>query len=300
MKLFSPSYYRDFKCLAQKCRHSCCVGWEISVDPETLNRYRSMGDKGREILSFIETDEDVGVIRLNSDGRCPFLEEGGLCKIISSHGEVCVSDICHRHPRFYHRVGDLYEVGIGAVCEEAARLILMSDDYGLYPSSDDCDEFAEETDFDTVPLREEVFSILKSQNSHPDKLSLISEKYGLCDKLFDDEGWGEVTAELELLDSCDEELFDLSRETFDGVYKYSERFLAYLVFRHCSIAKDYDNFRARLGFCLLMNRFFESAVSRLASFTEEDCIDIARRLSEEIEYSEDNTDTLIFEFESSL
>lgn len=300
MKLFSPAYYKDFKCLAEGCHNSCCIGWEIAVDEDTLKLYRGMGKEGAEILSFIDTEEEMGVIRLDSRGRCPFLESDGLCRIISDHGEGCVSHICQRHPRFYHRVGDVFEVGVGAVCEEAARLILTSDDYGFYPSSESCDECADETDFDTLPLREELFSVLKSPVSHSEKISVISDKYGLGDKLYDDDGWASVTAELELLDPCDEELFALDGESFDEKAEYSERFLAYLVFRHCSIATDHDNFRARLGFCLLMCRFFESAISRLKSLTDEQCIDVARRLSEEIEYSEDNTDSLIFEFESSL
>ena len=300
MKLFSPAYYGDFKCLAEKCRHSCCIGWEISVDSDTLNRYRSMGADGDKILSFIETEGDFGVIRLNSDGRCPFLSECGLCSIISSHGEEYVSDICHRHPRFYHRIKGVCEVGIGAVCEEAARLILTSDDFSMCSVAEECTEWADETDFDTVPLREDVLSVLKSSASYSEKFSELSGRYFLADKLYDDKGWDEVTSELELLDDCDRELFALSVEPLGAFGKYSERFLYYLVFRHCSIASDYDNFRARLGFCLLMSRFFESSVSRIASFSEEGCIDVARRLSEEIEYSEDNTDTLIFEFESSL
>ena len=29
MTVTVPSYYKDFKCIADKCRHSCCIGWEI-------------------------------------------------------------------------------------------------------------------------------------------------------------------------------------------------------------------------------------------------------------------------------
>ena len=299
MKFFSPAYYGKFKCLAKKCRNSCCIGWEISVDTDTLDLYRGMGDCGREILSLVDTEGDTGTIRLDSDGRCPFLDSSGLCKVISSHGEGCVSKICQRHPRFYHRVGDVVECGIGAVCEEAARLILTSEDYTFGPSNDECTECADETDFNTFALREEVYSILRSSLSHKEKLRELSDMYGLSEKLYDD-GWDAVVSELELLDFHDRELFALTDITNDGIGEYSERFLAYLVFRHVSVAADYDNFRARLGFCLLLNRFFESAVSKLSDASEESCIDIARRLSEEIEYSEDNTDTLIFEFESSI
>ena len=31
MKLYAPKYYNEFKCIADKCTHSCCVGWEIDM-----------------------------------------------------------------------------------------------------------------------------------------------------------------------------------------------------------------------------------------------------------------------------
>ena len=37
-----PDFYPEFHCIASACRHSCCVGWEVDVDPETLARYRQV------------------------------------------------------------------------------------------------------------------------------------------------------------------------------------------------------------------------------------------------------------------
>ena len=42
MKLIAPEYYTKFHCIADKCRHSCCVGWEIEIDPDKLVYYRSI------------------------------------------------------------------------------------------------------------------------------------------------------------------------------------------------------------------------------------------------------------------
>ena len=39
MKYYLPDYYEEFKCIAQKCKHSCCVGWEIDIDDDTLAYY---------------------------------------------------------------------------------------------------------------------------------------------------------------------------------------------------------------------------------------------------------------------
>ena len=37
MKTFAPNYYPSFRCIADKCRHSCCVGWDVYIDEETLS-----------------------------------------------------------------------------------------------------------------------------------------------------------------------------------------------------------------------------------------------------------------------
>ena len=42
MKLYAPSYYKKFKCIADKCEHSCCIGWEIDIDEETLEKYEKL------------------------------------------------------------------------------------------------------------------------------------------------------------------------------------------------------------------------------------------------------------------
>ena len=42
MKLFAPKYYGEFVCIADKCRHSCCIGWEIDIDDKTKNKYDSL------------------------------------------------------------------------------------------------------------------------------------------------------------------------------------------------------------------------------------------------------------------
>ena len=37
-----PDFYDEFRCLADSCRHSCCVGWEIDVDAESLAYYKNI------------------------------------------------------------------------------------------------------------------------------------------------------------------------------------------------------------------------------------------------------------------
>ena len=34
-----PDYYEDFECIADKCEDTCCAGWQIVIDRETLKKY---------------------------------------------------------------------------------------------------------------------------------------------------------------------------------------------------------------------------------------------------------------------
>ena len=36
-----PDYYPLFHCIADRCRHNCCIGWEIGIDPAALADYQS-------------------------------------------------------------------------------------------------------------------------------------------------------------------------------------------------------------------------------------------------------------------
>ena len=82
-----PAYFFNFKCIADRCRHSCCVGWEIDVDERTLARYRALhGEMGDTVRESIEETKDGAHFRLCAQERCPHLDEKGLCRIISTLG----------------------------------------------------------------------------------------------------------------------------------------------------------------------------------------------------------------------
>jgi lysine-N-methylase len=291
MKVYFPSYYKDFACKAGECSHSCCIGWEIGVDAETLAKYQTLGDA--EILSHIES----GCIATAEDGRCPFLQSDGLCRLICRFGDGYISEICREHPRFYHRVGDRVEMSIGASCEEAARLILSSD-FTCFGSAEmeinlDCD-----TQFDALSHRDEIYRLLSDRTlTLGERLDGICSKYEInCQSIRVDR---EITDTLEMLDEGDRELIFAERvgeNTTNQVY--AERFFAYLLFRHLSVARDFDDLRARLCFCIYLTELFLNMTANATDFCA--ICEAVRIISEEIEYSEDNTDTLIFEFTLSI
>ena len=124
MKQVFPSYYKDFRCIAGDCRHSCCIGWEIDVDPDKLQYYLTLpGPLGDRLRANISLEGDPHFI-LDDRERCPFLNQNGLCDLILELGQDSLCGICRDHPRFRNELPGRVETGLGLCCEEAARLIL--------------------------------------------------------------------------------------------------------------------------------------------------------------------------------
>ena len=50
-----PDYYPAFHCIASRCGHSCCIGWEVDVSADALERYRRVegpfGDRLRRSIA---------------------------------------------------------------------------------------------------------------------------------------------------------------------------------------------------------------------------------------------------------
>ena len=112
-----PDYYDSFKCIAGDCRHTCCAGWEIDIDEDSMALYRECPD----IMCHIK---DSSFVLQGKDERCPFLLENGLCRLILDYGEDILCDVCTEHPRFYNYDDDTEYIGLGLCCEAACDLIL--------------------------------------------------------------------------------------------------------------------------------------------------------------------------------
>ncbi|MBQ6234149.1 MAG: flagellin lysine-N-methylase [Clostridia bacterium] len=124
MNVYVPEYYSRFRCIASKCRNTCCAGWEIDIDPESLSRYqRMMGEFGSRVKRSISLDGTPHFI-LSDHERCPLLNQNNLCDLILNEGEDALCQICRDHPRFRNYFSSRVEMGLGLVCGEAARLIL--------------------------------------------------------------------------------------------------------------------------------------------------------------------------------
>ena len=298
MKLYAPKYYKNFKCIADKCEHSCCIGWEIHIDSKTFDKYKALKNGYGDVINKSISANDTTHFILKDHDKCPHLDERGLCKIILNLGEDYLCDICREHPRFYNYT-TVAEVGIGLSCQEAARTVLTSPDYAVLEHIGDVDAIEERIDFDGRLMRSEIYEILQDDtNDYNVMLDIIHNQYAI--QTYDDSSYLETLDTLEYLNIEHKRLFmnySSKRRPYDReTEEYLKRFLAYLIYRHCTEAFDEEDFCERLAFCLFCERLLASLIYSENANGLEEIAKLSSIISEEIEYSEDNTSALTFTF----
>lgn len=310
MSLFAPSYYPAFRCIAGDCRHSCCVGWEIGIDPHTLARYKALPPKERKaILSHTVTEKGYTFFRLTKEERCPFLTEGGLCRLILTHGEEILCDICREHPRFYNVFANRTEVGLGLCCEEAARLILAAPDpfcLVCMEANPECNAESDPFEADFFAIREELLALLCRRDLPlTARIDRLLARYSLSKGtiLGNDVHWQAVFRKLERLDPAwDDALtaWELSptAETDPlSVWEVpAEQLIAYFLYRHLTGALTDGRYGERVAFAILSAHVICSvALARSGSSELSTLIDTAHAYSAEVEYDEENVDAVLEE-----
>lgn len=125
MRVRTPDYYKEFKCIAGDCTDSCCAGWEVDVDEKAQEYYVTVeGDFGKRLKDSTIIDEEGIRFHLTETKRCCFLNDCNLCDLYTALGEEHLCDTCTDFPRFYEEFGDLKEKGVSLSCPTAAELIL--------------------------------------------------------------------------------------------------------------------------------------------------------------------------------
>lgn len=130
MILRIPDYFEQFHCIADKCKDSCCIGWEIDIDEETKDYYlQQKGEIKRKFEQYMYiTEEGEYSLELMEDGKCPFLTEKGLCQLCMELGEEALSEVCTEYPRFSLEYGNVLQKCLSLSCEEAGRILFEKDD----------------------------------------------------------------------------------------------------------------------------------------------------------------------------
>ncbi len=266
MKLVAPQYMADFKCIAENCRRSCCRGWEIDIDPASLERFKKLG------ISEI-SEEGTPHFILKEGDVCPHLRDDGLCSLIIRYGEDVLCDICRDHPRFRNFWTGFAEVGLGLSCEEAARIILSAKEPMRLTVLGDCDE--------NGVLTGSAAGLLKGREAEEGGLNADA----LIESLPEDEAW---------LFGLREDLLAKAAAIPDPM---QARLAEYLIFRHLADALYDGRLKGRAGF---INDAFRT-VTGLWEESEDKSFEALAELagiwSEKTEYNEELKNRLIDEYE---
>lgn len=302
MKILAPDYYKDFNCIADRCKHSCCIGWEIDIDDDTFEYYESIdSDFGKRLQESIVKQDGCNCFKLAENERCPFLNKNNLCDIILNLSEDALCQICSDHPRFRNFYSDRIEVGLGLCCEEAAKLVLSKQDRVKIIEIDD-DEFTDElNDFEKIffDKRNKYFEYFQNRElSIKERMSLDNNHYSkdilqkyLSLEILDD-SWKALISELtEHYDDIAN--IQLSSE-FDICF---EQLLVYFTYRHFALLVDGINEESLLNFIKLSANIIYSLcqlhIYKDKELSISDICEYARMYSSEIEYSQENLDALI-------
>lgn len=293
MKTFVPHYYRDFKCKAGECRHSCCIGWEIDIDPATMQKYNSIKTEfGENLRNNIEIQNGCSCFKLLKNSKCPFLNSENLCDIILTLGEDYLCDICTDHPRFRNFYSERTEIGLGICCEEACRIILSDDKpFSLIP---DCSN-NENLCLDEISFLEErdvIFKTVENSGNVFTAIDKINEMYELKPTQLNLSKSADLLASFEMLDSAwNDKLLLLKSPQISGADKTAEKAFVnlykYFLFRHLSDGEFYSALLfAEISVKLIW------AICERTDFSFDNICEIARMYSSEIEYSDENTDKI--------
>ncbi|MBQ3115410.1 MAG: flagellin lysine-N-methylase [Clostridia bacterium] len=306
MKQYFLNYYPNFKCVAGKCKHTCCAGWEMNIDPDTLAKYKAestdFGERLKKGINFKKSQ-----FKADKAGRCAFLNDEGLCDIIVNLGEQRLCQVCRDHPRFRSFFDDRTETGLGFCCEEATRIILSFEDK-IAPVLDSDDKNDQPLDFNQkniIDFRQKAIDIVQDRergasSRTEDLLRLCRAEIGegehkkICKVFLSFErlnkGW---TARLKSIKDK-----PLKTHTDKDLALYFEQFLVNGLYRHLYLAEDTFFVRAITTALVVSWWVIQSVYHEENTAGEVDfglILDIVRAFSAEVEYSQKNLGKL-FDF----
>lgn len=293
MKTATLDYYNRFKCIADKCGDSCCIGWEIDIDEESLKRY--LGESGKLGEDLRKNISESSFI-LDKKERCPFLYENGLCRLICEKGEDYLCEICSNHPRYYEYYDDFCDKGAGICCEEACRLLFEDESPRRIITEGEASFFEPETE-ELLELRQKLIQKVTDRTLPLSKRLALPIEYN---EIFD------IWQEFEPYDQRWSITQAYIKENLEQLLSYSESFLCHIgkrvyEYEHLCVYLLHRYFMRTLyyrtpaellygiGVYLGTQYLFDLySFMKKGRFNFDDRTDTAKYISKQIEYSEEN------------
>lgn len=249
MITIKPAYYKHFQCIAGACPDSCCQGWEVDADEDSLAYYQTL-DSTLEIKQRIDRvlDKDEfgnTIFSLAPKKRCPFLNEKNLCDMHIAIGGEHTPVTCRNFPRFIYDFGGTREIGISFSCPVAADLIYHYEGHLTFEREVD-DALPTLNDIDALTFlklkkaREEALSLLQNDAlTMRERLSrLLAFGKALQTELDDYEEGGEELGFFDVFENPELINPEWSERVQNGVFRtiadtlYNEHIAVYFVYKY--------------------------------------------------------------------
>ena len=172
MKIVKPTFYKNFKCIAGDCPDSCCQGWEVDADADSLEYYNTLAPSleiKQRIDRVLSKDEfDNNIFTLAPKKRCPFLNDENLCDMHIAIGGEHTPYTCRTFPRFIYDFGGTREMGVSFSCPVASDMMYALDSFDF--EQEITDEPPSLNDIDATlyymlyKAREQAYSIVKDRS----------------------------------------------------------------------------------------------------------------------------------------
>lgn len=308
MKEYLLNYYSQFNCKAERCVHTCCKGWDMCIDENTLKNYKnctsSFAPSLKKGINFKKAR-----FKADKNGRCAFLNDKGLCEIIINLGEKSLCQICRDHPRFRSCFDDRVETGLGFACEEATRIILSFKEkiQPVLVAEENCNKELCFIQAQLLKFRKNTLDIIQDRNSDiNDRISAILK---LCSAQIDESDYKKIVKRFISLERLEKSWGkrlkglnnSLSTQVNNELSLYCEQFLVNSIYRFICEAEDVAYARAVVLACLfawwIINSIYQNEGAKQKEF--ESICDIVREYSAEVEYSQKNQNKL-FDFAYSF
>lgn len=256
MILRTPSFYKDFKCIAGACPDSCCQGWEVDADEKSLKYYKTISGEIRERIDSVLSKDEFGntIFKLAEKKRCPFLNEENLCDMHIAIGGEHTPYTCRTFPRFINDFGGTEEMGISFSCPVASDMMFnLKEKMTFVDEANDrlpeLNEIDAQTYYYLVKARKQAYSIIQNRDKHIKDRLLELLEYGkeiqkdldIYDEGNDDIDFFEVFDNPEVINQEWVEKVKAGKENKISNEIYNEQIAMYFLFKYFLLAVyDYD------------------------------------------------------------
>ena len=125
MQYFGIQFFNQFKCAQGDCPQTCCKGWQILIDANTMEQIeKEPENKRRELRRHIAGMRKGQPQIRKIFGRCPYHTKEQLCGLQLRKRTDLMPRVCREYPRRTVSFGSFAEITMELACPVVAQLFL--------------------------------------------------------------------------------------------------------------------------------------------------------------------------------